>query len=66
MGGYYEVMVNFVCVVYVWMDEYKKFVFMKRLDLEGVDYGNLIKCLEFCEWFMCKSFKWYLDNVYFE
>lgn len=63
-GGYHEVTVNLARVVHVWMDEYKKFVFMKRPDLEGVDHGNLTKRLELRERLMCKSFKWYLDNVY--
>lgn len=63
-GGYHEVTVNLARVVHVWMDEYKKFVFIKRPDLEGVDHGNLTKRLELRERLMCKSFKWYLDNVY--
>ena len=63
-GGYREVTVNLARVVHVWMDDYKKFVFVKRLDLKTVDHGDLTPRLELRKRLKCKSFKWYLDNIY--
>jgi len=63
-GGYHEVTVNLARVVHVWMDEYKKFVFIKRPDLQGVEHGDLTKRLELRKRLKCKSFKWYMENIY--
>lgn len=63
-GGYHEVTVNLARVVHVWMDDYKKFVFMKRPDLQGVEHGDLTKRLELRKRLKCKSFKWYMENIY--
>lgn len=63
-GGYHEVTVNLARVVHVWMDDYKRFVFLKRPDLRTVDHGDLTSRLELRKRLNCKSFKWYLDNIY--
>ena len=63
-GGYHEVTVNLARVVHVWMDDYKKFVFIKRPDLQGVEHGDLTKRLELRKRLKCKSFKWYMENIY--
>lgn len=63
-GGYHEVTVNLARVVHVWMDDYKKFVFLKRPDLQGVEHGDLTKRLELRKRLKCKSFKWYMENIY--
>ena len=63
-GGYREVTVNLARVVHVWMDDYKQFVFVKRPDLKTVDHGDLTSRLELRKRLKCKSFKWYLNNIY--
>ena len=37
---------------------------MKRPDLQGVEHGDLTKRLELRKRLKCKSFKWYMENIY--
>lgn len=55
---------NTLRTVRVWMDEYSKYFFMTRPDLLTADAGNLTQRLELRKKLNCRSFKWYLDNVY--
>jgi polypeptide N-acetylgalactosaminyltransferase len=55
---------NSMRVAEVWMDEYKKFYYATRPDLKGKDFGDITKRLELKSRLQCKSFKWFLQNVY--
>ena len=55
---------NTLRTVLVWMDDYSKYFFMSRPDLREMEAGNLKARFALREKLGCKSFEWYLDNVY--
>ncbi|XP_050388614.1 polypeptide N-acetylgalactosaminyltransferase 11 [Patella vulgata] len=57
-------MKNSLRVVHTWMDEYKKYFFNVRPEGEKTVYGNISDRVALRKKLGCKSFKWYLDNVY--
>lgn len=58
--------INTLRTVKVWMDDYQKYFYMHRNDLKNVKAGDLTSRLELKKQLSCKSFKWYLENVYTE
>ncbi|XP_077176118.1 polypeptide N-acetylgalactosaminyltransferase 5 [Paroedura picta] len=57
---------NLARVAEVWMDEYKDLFYGHgyHLILKNLDVGNLTQQMELRKRLQCKSFKWYLENVY--
>ncbi|XP_062258979.1 polypeptide N-acetylgalactosaminyltransferase 5 [Platichthys flesus] len=59
---------NLARVVEVWLDGYKDLFYghgyHHLLDKEAIHIGNLTDQIELRKKLECKSFKWYLDNVY--
>lgn len=59
---------NLARVAEVWLDEYKELFYghgyHHLLDKSGIDIGNLTVQVQLRKKLKCKSFKWYLDNVF--
>uniref|UniRef100_A0ACB8G214 Uncharacterized protein n=1 Tax=Sphaerodactylus townsendi TaxID=933632 RepID=A0ACB8G214_9SAUR len=57
---------NLARVAEVWMDEYKDLFYGHGYHLiqKKLDVGNLTQQVELRKRLQCKSFKWYLENVY--
>nr|XP_042109063.1 polypeptide N-acetylgalactosaminyltransferase 16 [Ovis aries] len=48
----------------VWMDEYKQYYYEARPSAIGKAFGSVATRIEQRKKMNCKSFRWYLDNVY--
>ncbi|MEQ2214431.1 Polypeptide N-acetylgalactosaminyltransferase 2, partial [Xenoophorus captivus] len=48
----------------VWMDDFSLFYYSARPAARGKSYGDIRGRVELRKKLKCKSFKWYLDNVY--
>jgi len=56
--------INTARTVEVWMDKYKKLFYMNRPDLLNSEIGKVENRLKFREKKHCKSFDWFLENIY--
>ncbi|NXE12939.1 GALT5 acetylgalactosaminyltransferase, partial [Lophotis ruficrista] len=57
---------NLARVAEVWLDEYKELFYghAYHLVLKNLDVGNLTQQIQLRKKLRCKSFRWYLENVY--
>ncbi|XP_029818042.1 polypeptide N-acetylgalactosaminyltransferase 5 [Manacus vitellinus] len=57
---------NLARVAEVWLDEYKELFYghAYHLVLKNVDVGDLTQQIQLRKKLQCKSFRWYLENVY--
>lgn len=55
---------NSLRVAHVWMDEYKENYFIIRPDAREKPYGDISERVALRKHLQCKSFDWYMKNIY--
>ncbi|XP_074659326.1 polypeptide N-acetylgalactosaminyltransferase 11-like [Tubulanus polymorphus] len=55
---------NSLRVAHVWMDDMIKYYFMIKPSVKSVDYGDISDRVALRQRLKCRSFRWYLTNIY--
>lgn len=63
-GGFDVILRNLVRVADVWMDDFKQIFYRKNIMAMDIGAGNITDRINLRKNLQCKSFQWYLDNVY--
>ncbi|XP_063227799.1 polypeptide N-acetylgalactosaminyltransferase 5 isoform X2 [Bacillus rossius redtenbacheri] len=64
-GGVSKIVLhNAARVAEVWMDEWREFYYLMNPGARSVDVGDVSERKELRKKLQCKSFRWYLENIY--